>query len=162
MPNVITLAPGVELKVKLPALLGEMHNWGYSLGAKVSPLSRQQPGLSNFTGGTTIDCSGFVLWALWHLTGGTFSLDPMTHNSGSIFGWLSEEGYEPCKAFSGHEQDSLLRCFYLNPSDTGDGIGHILLTLNGFTFESFGGHGPGSREWGLRPWMSEMRGVLLT
>lgn len=161
----LTLAPAVVLPDKLKGLLAELHGWHYLLGAKISPLSQQSPTVTgtaeNGSKGFFVDCSGFVLWALYHLTGGTFSRDPEDVNSADLHAIIAGVGFVPVPPAAGHIEDGALRIWFLTP-EQGNGIGHVLLTCEGMTYESHGSKGPDSRAWGSQPWMGTMQGYELT
>ena len=89
-----------------------------------------------------IDCSGYVRTLLMYAAGGAFNDFPDgSYTQGE---WLAAKGFKPTAASNGGNTDGHLRCYVHHP-DTLDETGHIFLTINGHTVESFGGHGPGER-----------------
>ena len=95
-------------------------------------------------GFTEIDCSGYVRTLLMFAAGGAMSAFPDgSYTQGE---WLAAKGFKPTAASNGANLDGCLRCYVHHP-DTLDETGHIFLTINGHTIESFGGHGPGERRW---------------
>ena len=91
---------------------------------------------------TEIDCSGFVRTLLMYAAGGAMSALPDgSYTQGE---WLAAKGFKPTAASNAADLDGCLRCYVHHP-DTLDETGHIFLTINGHTIESFGGHGPGER-----------------
>ncbi len=158
----LPLAPGVVPKQKLPAILPEFADWHYALGSKVDPLSQQGRYIVGTPDPRGIDCSGYALYELYHLTEGAVSLDPETTNSAALHQWFIDQGYEPCQTSDGHLQDGRVRFWFLTPAQ-GGGIGHVLCTCDGVCYESHGSKGPdGSRGWGSVPFMSDMAGFLAT
>ena len=160
---VITLAPGVVLPHKIEALTGELVSSGftYGLGDKIVPLSCQWPNITSAPNAKQVDCSGDACWILYHLTAGGISLDPENMNSSDLHQWCEGQGFDTCEVADGHLRDSRLRMWFLTP-EQGGGIGHVLFTCNGQTFESHGGKGPDSRPFGSEPFMHNMAGFALT
>ena len=126
----------------------------YKLGGKIDPLSLQAFEVHEH-GIAGVDCSGFVRWLLYHALGQppVFGLP-----DGSVqqHEWVQAQGFTPCDAKDGHLLDDVTRIAFLPPEATTEGIGHVLITLNGVTHESYGHHGPGSREWGSEAFMGHM------
>lgn len=158
---VLPLAPGVIPKQKLPALLAGFRGWHYALGSKVVPLSQQAPYIVGTPDPKGIDCSGFALYDLYHLTGGAVSLNPEMVNSAALHEWCIEQGYEPCATADGHLLDGVFRLWFLTPAQ-GGGIGHVLGTCDGMSYESHGSKGPDSRPFGSEPFMGLMAGFKMT
>ena len=102
--------------------------------------------------GPFVDCSGYSGYCLWHLTGGG-----CVQAGGSVqqHEWCVGSGFEPAPAGDGHKLDGALRIAFLPP--IGRHAGHVLLIVDGMTFESHGGVGPASRPWGSEPFMGGMR-----
>ena len=160
----LTLAAGTVLPYKLKVLKAAQRGWTYLWGAKITPLALQYPDVYGTSQqGERVDacdCSADVLWSLYHLTGGEVSLDPLSHNSTSVHGYLREEGYECCLPSDGHMLDGKLRLYYLPPES--EEAPHILLVCMGMTFESNGTFGPTSQAWGSRTYHKHMIGLELT
>ena len=144
----IPYAEGVQPEAKLKALLGELSGWHYGLGSKIIPVQAQQPGLhgTDETGHAVmaIDCSGFTRWAVYHLTGG---LVEMPDGSVNQHPWVEDMGLKPTFNDAGELEDGFLRIAFLTPEASGEDIGHVLLVLNGQTYESHGDLGPDSRHY---------------
>lgn len=161
--TVLPLLNGIDPTQKLPALLGELSGWSYGLGYKIVPIDLQGHSLIG-TGpdgdkATKVDCSGFVRWAIYHMTAGVVDLP-----DGSVIqhSWFDDHGYTKQDPSVGHDTDGALRIAFLRPSSTVDGIGHVLLIIDGMTYESHGGVGPSQRDWGCCPFMHEMELYQLT
>ncbi len=92
-----------------------------------------------------IDCSGFVRWALWVATKGAVLLPDGSYVQND---WCAAMGfkrtdYSNCTLHDGHVR----LCFHKPNGHGGDSMGHVWICLNGKTLESFGGHGPGQRDF---------------
>lgn len=151
---------------KLRSLLDEAKTYlgSYALGFKVEPIDLQGPELigTNPQNGERrkgIDCSGFTRWAIYHATGGKLLIP-----DGSVMQheWADRIGLTKLTPKDGHASDGSVMIAFLAPEATHEGIGHVLLTSGGETFESHGGKGPDSRDWGALPWMSQMAVYLLS
>jgi len=91
---------------------------------------------------TEIDCSGWVRTLLMYACEGT--MNGMPDGSYTQGEWLASKGFKPTTRDTGLLSDDHIRCFVHHP-DGLDETGHIWLTMNGHTVESFGSHGPGQR-----------------
>lgn len=152
---------------KLGALLEEMEELGftYRWDAKITPITLQGPGLigTDYKSGETgrfVDCSGFSRWLVYHATAASAS--PCLMPEGSVMQHLWADTWLkklPGPA-SGHAKDGSVMIAFLKPKYDINGKeiepGHVIVISGGVTYESFGHHGPGSREWGSEDFMSEM------
>ena len=92
---------------------------------------------------SAIDCSGFVRSAVKFASGGKITIPDGSFQQGD---WFAAQGFKKtdpanCALNAGH-----LRICVHHP-DRLDGTGHIWFVINGKTLESYGEHGPGSREY---------------
>lgn len=122
----------------------------YGLGSKISPISLQATDLAA-RGIHSVDCSGFVRWAIWHATG---SLVAMPDGSVQQHGWIDDRGLPKVAPSAAHADDGSIFIAFLTPED-GGGVGHVMLITGGLTCESHGHHGPDRRLWGSEAWMGE-------
>ena len=106
-------------------------NAGYRLGAKARMSDKPEEV-------TEIDCSGVVRYAIYRLGGGKIP-DGSWHQDR----YFSENGYKVSGKYACFLRDNILRLLYM-PAKNGK-PGHIAFCLNGRTYESWGGNGPGSR-----------------
>ena len=90
-----------------------------------------------------IDCSGWVRAALANATR-MRTLVP--DGSVNMNDWCGAQGLKRSNLVSTMLRDNIVRIAFHRPNDA-DNIGHVWLTYNGMTMESWGGHGPGSRPW---------------
>lgn len=106
----------------------------YKLGAKASPLSKSWESIK------AIDCSGFVRKFIHDLC-------DYDIGDGSYIqrGNISKAGFKPTFYYNCNLNDNRLRIAFMNP--VLGKSGHVWLIINGKTLESFGGHGPGRRDW---------------
>lgn len=116
----------------IPIFTGKMKGCKYKLGAK-APFTAQLADIKE------IDCSGFVR-LLIHKGCGVVIPDG-SFNQGS---WFESNHFKVSDTASCKLKDGILRLLWMTPKQ-GGGIGHIAFCLNGNTYESYGGHGPGSR-----------------
>lgn len=114
------------------------HGVGYELGAKAEDLLAVPPDYHN------IDCSGWVRAAIAVATNGRTILPDgsMVQNDWCAAHGLKRSEYAACRLLDGITRIAFIRATRWEP------IGHVYLTLNGRTLESYGGHGPGSRPIG--------------
>lgn len=135
---------------KLIALTQEMVAAGftYGLGAKIVPLSLQGPDLIGTTEkgakAKEVDCSGFVRWALYHATTATGEALAIPDGSATQHEWFEHLGFKTSGYDASLVLDNVIRIGFLTP-ESGGGIGHVVLALNGKTLESHGSHGPDRR-----------------
>lgn len=127
---------------------------GYALGAKV-PDDNSVPG----TDFTSVDCSGFVRAALRRSTD-----PPVPFPDGSVVqqDWVKAQGYASGTIADGMLADGKVRIAFLNPQDSPQGIGHVVLVCNGLTAESHGGVGPDARPFDGTGWQAKANVYLLT
>lgn len=121
----------------------------YKLGGKVMPLGRDDLRSIQF-----LDCSGFTRDALFRSTGKQEGF-PIPDGSVNQHEWCNAMKFKTSTVQDAMECDGRWRWAFLTP-EQGGGIGHTLLIYNGWTWESFGHHGPGSRKWPLAPFMRRM------
>jgi cell wall-associated NlpC family hydrolase len=127
---------------EIPKLTAKM-NAGYRLGAKAKYLGQQLAEIDE------IDCSGFVR-IIWFKVFDNVIPDGSWHQNN----WLVQKGYKPGKKLDCFKKDGKLRILYMAPK--GKKPGHIAFCLNGRTYESYGGNGPGSRLFtGLSPFQAK-------
>jgi hypothetical protein len=117
----------------------------YELGAKADPLSLQAGQFDS------IDCSGFVRWAIYHATDHQLVIPDGSYNQHA---WVQEQGFKPSVFEDGFLKDGAIRIAFLNPQD-GGGVGHVMFINYGETCESHGGHGPDFRGWGSEEFMAK-------
>ena len=127
----------------------------YGLGAKVNPLSLQAGSFDK------VDCSGFVRWCVYHATG---PVNPVVIPDGSAtqHEWIKNQGFKHSTYEAGLLEDNVIRIAFLSPEQTSEKIGHVLLIINGTTYESHGGVGVSSRKWGSQGFMKIMNVYVLT
>jgi hypothetical protein len=117
---------------------------GYLFGAK-----DPNPG-SGRVDFAAIDCSGFVRTLLDYASDGATSSIPdgsWMEDDWFAKGVFKRTAYSECGAGDAHVRVAVHR-----PGGRGgDATGHIWLTVNGHSVESYGGHGPGERPWD-HPW----------
>ena len=108
---------------------------GYELGAKADDLLAVPPDYHN------IDCSGWVRAAVAVATDGKVILPDgsVVQNDWCAAQGLKRSQYAACRLGDGLTRIAFIRANHFHP------IGHVYLTRNGRTLESWGGHGPGSR-----------------
>ncbi len=126
----------------------------YVYGGKADPLGEN---LANITG---LDCSGFVRDCLFRSLGDPADYD-IPDGSDNIHQWAIAAGLKQSDPADAGSADHYWRIAFLEPTDSHDGIGHVLLNRDGTTYESYGGHGPGSRTWGSLSFMSLMKVFVL-
>lgn len=91
---------------------------------------------------TKADCSGFVRWLLHYITEGEFTIPEGTWAESKYF---AAQGFKKTAFANTALMDDRLRvCVF---TQRGDVPGHIWLTVNGLTIESYGGKGVGRRKW---------------
>lgn len=117
----------------IPVLTAKMRDCKYELGAKAPSLEVQLADIKE------IDCSGFVR-IITYKASGTILPD------GSFMQgrWFEENNFKVSDTASCKLHDGVLRLLWMTPHQ-GGGVGHIAFCLNAKTYESYGGHGPGSR-----------------
>jgi hypothetical protein len=132
----------------------ESQGTSYGLGAKADPLGCD---LSQIR---SIDCSGFVRDCLYRSLGRP---DDFDFPDGSVdqHEWVKAKGFKESTVQDASDHDSIWRVAYLSPESMSEGIGHTLLIRDGQTCESYGGHGPGSREWLSESFMEKMSVYVL-
>jgi hypothetical protein len=124
----------------------------YGHGAKV-PSDTAVPG-RDFT---KFDCSGFVRAAIRRAT------DPVVPlHDGSVVQqeWVQDEGFVAGSVADGMLTDGKVRIAFLNPKDSPEGIGHVVLVCNAVTAESHGGVGPDARPFDGQGWQCESQGIF--
>lgn len=123
----------------------------YGFGSKAVKL-HTAPEMVKFTKKNSVDCSGFVRYALapWI---------EIPDGSVNQRDWFRKNGFKPTKQFG--DVDGILRVAFLAPGQTPSGIGHVMLTLNGVTMESHGGRGVDMRPWGSKSFMSKCSGFVI-
>lgn len=120
---------------------------GYALGAKApEPVFKGQR-LTAPPPFTAIDCSGFFRFALYACAGRVVVPDGSSNQND----WLRTGSFkhhevtgDPQGYAAANPSDGRLRVCVCRRED-GHAYGHIWFTWNGRTYESYGGHGPGSR-----------------
>ncbi len=108
---------------------------GYELGAKAEDLLAVPPDYH------AIDCSGWVRAAVAVATNGRLILPDGSVNQND---WCAAHDLKRSTFAACRLQDGLTRIGFIRPSVL-HRIGHVYLTHQGRTLESWGGHGPGSR-----------------
>jgi hypothetical protein len=118
----------------------------YGLGAKAKPGA--VPG-RDFQ---AIDCSGFVRETIRRSTdlGNTFPDGSVVQHD-----WVKGHDFVEEDRSVGTMQDGVVRIAFLDPHDSGEGIGHVVLLHNGKTLESHGGGGPDERNWTVQGWQAK-------
>lgn len=106
----------------------------------------------------TVDCSGWVRYVLincWAFKG------PLNFPDGSANQkvWIQHYGFKESNYESGFLRDDFIRIAFL--PGTKDEAGHVLLILNGWTYESRGRKGVDNRLWGSQPFMKKMTVFVL-
>ncbi len=98
-----------------------------------------------------LDCSGFVRTLLMYAGGGPEGGAFQHLPDGSFMQgqWFGRQGFKLTLPKYAAERDGRLRV-HIHHADDKDETGHIWLTVNGHTVESFGDHGPGERAWNAR------------
>lgn len=132
----------------IPVLTKKLENLGckYKLGAKASSIDAQ------FADIRAIDCSGFTRLIV-RRCGGPVIPD----GSAMQLNWLVDNHFKPSSVEYAKLHDDILRMFVL-PQQPGKGVGrHVGFVLNGMTYESYGGHGPGSRPWTGKGYQAKCR-----
>ena len=124
----------------------------YGLGAKAS--FNATPG-RDFQ---TIDCSGFVREAIRRSTslGNAFPDGSMVQHD-----WVKDHDFQEVGRSAGSLQDGAVRIAFLDPHDSPEKIGHVVLLHNGKTLESHGGVGPDERPWTAQGWQSKASVYML-
>jgi LysM repeat protein len=122
------------------ALHNELDHVTYELGAKAR-MSADPSSIRK------IDCSGYVRFVLYNASNGRVDCSP---NGGT---WWQEKWCNDNRlASSPYDQngagasDGKLRIAFKKSG----GIGHVWLLHNGYTYESYGGHGVGRKVWNER------------
>jgi len=108
----------------------------YELGGKAPSLDADSLSIEG------IDCSGYVRWLLHRISGITIPDGSWTQRK-----WCQDQGFKSVKYGAGNagQKDNILRIAFMDPIPGESG--HVWLIINGQTIESFGGHGPGRRDW---------------
>ena len=120
----------------IPVLTAKMRGCRYRLGAKADSLDQQLAEIDH------IDCSGFTRILVYKACG-TVIPDGSWHQRE----YLRKSRFKQSTVDAGKLKDGMLRMFVL-PQQPGPGVGrHVGFILNGMTYESYGGNGPGSRAW---------------
>ncbi len=107
----------------------------YALGAKAGDIDAALPDYDS------IDCSGWVRAGIAVATHGQTILPDGSVNQNE---WCAAQGLKRSTYAACRLQDGLTRIAFIRPSPK-HAVGHVYLTRNGRTLESWGGHGPGSR-----------------
>lgn len=139
-------------KLKKTASILGFRGIAYGFGSKPTSLTTV-PEKVNFTKRNSVDCSGFVRYALAQCG--------LQIPDGSVNQreWFRKSGFKPTKQFD--ETDGRVRVAFLKPGDTPSGIGHVVLVIDGVTYESHGGRGVDSRPWGSASWMRKCSGFVI-
>lgn len=118
---------------------------GYGMGCKAKDVKVWYPLFIDQQGQFThkVDCSGAVRLIAYHASGGAVILPDGSYNQHEAIKALNlrKSNWYACG-----RKDNLLRIAFHLP-DQRDETGHVWFILNGETWESYGGHGPGSRPW---------------
>lgn len=125
----------------------------YGLGAKIHPLGKPANQVKK------VDCSGCVRDLLYVSTDETVVIPDGSVNQHA---WFESHGFKHTTWEYAKLKDGLVRIAFLSPKQSHSGIGHVLLIYNGMTYESHGGTGPDSREWGSRPYHELMSVYCVT
>ena len=129
----------------------------YQWGGKV-PFHSAVPG-KDFHG---LDCSGFSRECVYLATGGDIDLPDGSVNQHAA---IKAAGLKLSTFDAGTLHDGAVRIAFLEPvyeSGSLKEAGHVLLILDGTTYESHGTMGVGNRVWGQYPWMTRMSLYVLT
>jgi hypothetical protein len=135
----------------------------YKLGAKIHhPPEHPVPGKDFIQ----VDCSGFVREVIREATDPPMKQFP----DGSVVqhDWISSQGFRQSSFEAGKSLDDKVRIAFLEPQDSGEHIGHVLLIHNGRTLESHGHDaslvhgGPDSRAWNGQHLQEKMHVFELT
>ena len=126
----------------------------YGLGAKIPSISAV-PGVDF----TKVDCSGFVRAAVMRATHPTVNFP-----DGSVtqHDWIKSKSFAPTTIDEAQLVDGKVRIGFLEPQDSGEHIGHVVLIRNGKTAESHGGVGPDSRPFNGTGWQAKAKLYLLS
>lgn len=117
----------------------------YGLGAKAPEHKAPADHFSAVPDFAAIDCSGWVRWAIFIATKGKVLIPDGSYVQNDYF---REQGCKPTDYHNCALRDGHVRIAFHRPGGRGgDKTGHVWICYNGFTLESFGGHGPGSRNW---------------
>lgn len=117
----------------ISVLTAKMKGCKYKLGAKAK-LDAQLADIKQ------IDCSGFARLMIAKMCGVEIP-DGTTHQHR----YFSEGHFKPTSTDYCKLSDGVLRVCVMTPAMNGQPWGHICFVLNGKTYESYGGHGVGSR-----------------
>ncbi|MCC7229270.1 MAG: C40 family peptidase [Fimbriimonadaceae bacterium] len=135
----------------IPVLTGKMKDCKYLLGAKAPFLGVQLADVKE------IDCSGYTRLIVSKACG-----EVIPDGSAKQLEWLIENHFKESTVEAGKLKDGILRMFVL-PQQPGKGVGrHVGFILNGRTYESYGGHGPGSRPWSGKGYQRKCRVFVLS
>jgi len=147
---------------KIAALTESLMNAGfaYGLGAKIEPLSDQAEDVPQSQ--RKVDCSGFVRWAIYHALGCPTDYDVPDGSYNEHHQWADGVGFKTSDYAAGFLSDNAVRIAFLEPSQSPENIGHVLLLINGATCESHGSHGPDMRHWGALSFMRDMSLYVLS
>ena len=154
----IEIEPG-KIIALTQSLMDDGVSYGYDY--KAHPIGVQAPGFVGYsdakhTFGKSVDCSGFVRWAIYHATGGVAG-NGLLIPDGSVnqHEWVEQNGFKESDPSDAGDADGRVRISFLAPSHSPDGIGHVmLLPGDGSTCESHGGKGPDRRVWGSMNFMN--------
>jgi hypothetical protein len=125
----------------------------YGLGAKV-PSDHAVPG----AGFARVDCSGFVRAAIRR---STHPVAAFPDGSVTQHDWVKAKGFETSSITDGRLSDGKVRIAFLEPKDSPEHIGHVVLIRNGRTAESHGGVGPDSRPFDGTGWQRKAKVYVL-
>jgi lysozyme family protein len=149
MPLDITLAQNL-----LDACMTSVPRVAYHLSAKV-PFHGAVPG-KDFQ---AVDCSGFVREAIWRAT-----TPHLAFPDGSVVqhDWIRAQHFERTTTDAALQEDGAVRVAFLQPQDSPQRVGHVVLIHNARTLESHGGVGPDSRPWTKTGWQEKAFVYVLT
>lgn len=136
LPPKKIMIDGAKLKAFMDGMLGGHVKYG--LGKKASPLTIEPTKIKK------IDCSGFVQYLLYTVTGGTVKIKAGSWHQNKYF---EDNRFEQVDyKTEASKRDNVLRLGYFFGGG-GGGIGHIWFVLNAETIESHGSKGANRRSW---------------
>lgn len=122
-------------KMKMLTAAAQARNIRYDFGGKHALKTR----IENWNRG--IDCSGWVRYLFWQCAG--INIPDGSWNQAK---WCEQQGFKSYGK-AGYLMNARLHDGRLRLCQFAGNPGHIWFVLNGRTYESYGGHGPGSRRW---------------